>query len=430
MIQAVCNGLLLTSGRTLDKGEDQALGQSLSKKERNMKFDCKIKQLKAALSMVKRAMAPCPSIPLLNSVRIVADKDCTVAFVGTNLEVMMATEIECHVEKAGECCVDWKMLDNTLNGPPGRDDMVSLEWIEGLIHVTEGDRQQRIKALPTVDFPMAPQIPLTQKLVISEGIRKCLPFISGEDSRQALQGVHIDSSSAKLIFVGTDGRTMKVMKYAHTAKVEDQFAATLNKRACAAIQVKFRDLIEIGFDEDKQLRVHDTNRELIVKLANSMYPDFDSILGPSLSYMHDGNSVAVELDRKELLEKLERMCAIVLKKKYTPISCIALIMKDGVVELKYTDVKSGVDAQDCLTAIMSTGDLTLGFSPFLLQRALKGIDHEHISMYGTPGKKDVPGIEGECSLYPVLVVPTEFEDGEEDYTILMPMKLKETEPNG
>jgi DNA polymerase III sliding clamp (beta) subunit (PCNA family) len=396
-----------------------------------MKFECRIKPLKAALSMVKRAISPHSGIPLLNSVRIVADEDCTVAFVGTDLEVMMATEIECHVEKEGECCVDWKTLNDTLTESPGDYmDMVSLEWIDGYIHVTEGDRQQRIPALPTVDFPMAPQIPLTQKLEIAEGIKKCLPFISDEDSRRVLQGVHINSSSAKLVFVGTDGKTMKVMKYAHTAKEEDQFSATLNKRACAAIQVKFRDLIQIGFDEDnKQLRIHDTKRELIAKLMDSMYPDFDSILEPSLSYMHDGNSVELELDRQELLDKLERMCANVLK-KYMPNISIAFIMKDGVVELRYADKTSGVETQDCLTPIMSTGDLTVGFSPFLLRRALKGIDHDRISMYGTPGRKDVPGIEGECSLYAILMVPTEFEDGEEDYTVLMPMRLKEYKSNG
>jgi DNA polymerase III sliding clamp (beta) subunit (PCNA family) len=226
-------------------------------------------------------------------------------------------------------------------------------------------------------------------------------------------------------FVATDGRTLKCIKRPYKSSKTQRFAVTFNRRASAALRVKFRKPVKLGFDGDEQVRVHGEKGELIYRDTLGMFPDYDAILGPALSSMTDGNTVEIEFDRLELLGKIEAMAGKGVKPEKFSSHWLYILLEDGMARLKYRNTKTKAMADDTIQPRMTTGDAVIAVSPGYLRQSLEAIKHQSVTLYVKPenGKK-YPGLKGKATLSPMLMVPTEFEDDVRDFTLLMPMKTE------
>lgn len=391
-----------------------------------MKFTCYIRELKRAMTGVKKAMyLKSVSVPVLACIRFNAVGD-TVGMVGTDLETMIGEEIAADVEQEGEACVFYKALESCFSGTPKADDEVSFHHDGSIMRVTVDGMINNLSIGSVVEFPIVPHIPVKQKVNLADGIKKCYDFVSDSDSdtRTMIAGVHVNSTEHELVFVATDGKSMKIVRQ---KPIKEQFAITIPKKACKAITLRFAGKVQMGLNatdgEFTQLRLH-SKGELITRLIDMQYPDYESVLRPAKSLITAGDAQEIELDRFEFTSIIEKVSSMQSKAQYAPIFAVSMEVKDGVMEVRYNNKEAFQQA--CITPITSNGDVMMAFNPLLLLRVLKSFSSDTVSMYVKPAKVRETAEPGHMkNPTGTTLDPVYFDGDENEDTVIMPMKLEQ-----
>lgn len=398
-----------------------------------MKFNLMTKDLKEGMTTLRKAMYFNSALPIAKCIRFnTAEK--SVGMVGTDLETMIAEEIPADVEMDGEACIDFKQLEACIKGKKKRDHVTYFEEHDGLMTLTVSDVVSRLTILSTTEYPVIPVIETNLSMDLASGIEKCLPFASIASDRLSINGVHVHSKEHELVFVATDGRTLKVVR---TDPLPDSvapelkdFAITIPGKACSAIVSHFKGAVDMGIhrerigdeDQDTQLRVSCSNRELITRLIGMEFPDYESVLAPAKNLT---GKVEIEVNREEFLEIILNVCALGLavkkKNEYdtSRTHCVWIEMVDGVMDIRYNHREAKVTQMASYTPLSYSYDgyLLMCFNPRLLIRALESFDTPVISMYVKPLEPNDKNEMGNVldSVY--------FRDADRsEDTVIMPMK--------
>ena len=382
-----------------------------------MKFNVATNDLKRAMTTVKKGMTLNGVLPIVNCIRMNTTED-SLGLVGTDLEVMIAEEIPAHVELQGEACIMFKQLEACIKGKKTASHATEFEARDGFMVVTVDGVASQLSIMSVTEYPVIAQIETNMFFELASGLEKCLPFVSTEETRHILEGVHVHSKKNELVFVGTDGRTMKVVRENPLTQTEKpgvpEFAITIPAKACRAIVTKFKESVTVGVD-DSLLRVSYQDRELITKLIEQEYPDYESVLEPVLKFQ---DATQVELHRETFLETIMGVCSVQGRAKYSKIHPVWIDLVDGEMEIKYNDLDKKVTKGTTHTPFSSGGDLLLILNPRLLLRVLNSFDTEYVTMYAIPGKEDDHNPMG------VVIHPIYFGGDPSEHTILMPRKDK------
>lgn len=396
-----------------------------------MKFNVLTKNLKAAMTTLNKAMYHKGALSIVTCIRF-NTAETSVGMVGTDLETMIAEEIPADVEMDGEACIDFKQLEACIKGKKKRDHVTYFEEHDGLMTLTVSGVVSRLTILSITEYPIIPVIETNLSMDLATGIEKCLPFASIASDRLSINGVHVHSKEHELVFVATDGRTLKVVR---TDPLPDSvapelkdFAITIPGKACSAIVSHFKGAVDMGIhrerigdeDQDTQLRVSCSNRELITRLIGMEFPDYESVLAPAKNLT---GKVEIEVNREEFLEIILTVCALELaakKKLYAKTHCVWIEMVDGEMDIRYNHIEAKVTQMASYTPLSYSYDgyLLVILSPQLLIRALESIDTPQVSMWVEPG---VVG-EGEKEMGHTLA-PVYFAGADPgENTVIMPMK--------
>jgi len=398
-----------------------------------MKFNVMTKDLKSAMTTLKKAMYFQSALPIATCIRFnTAEK--SVGLVGTDLETLIAEEIQADVEIQGEGCINFKQLEACIKGKKKRDHVTYFEEDNGMMRLTVSGVISRLSIESTTDYPVIPVIETSLSLDLATGIEKCLPFASYEDTRLQINGVHVHSKEHELVFVATDGRTLKVVRTdplpESVAPELKDFAITIPSKSCSAIVSHFKDVVDVGInteqidgkDVDRQLRVSCSNRELITRLIEGEFVDYESVLAPAKNLT---GKAEIELNREEFLEIITTVCALGLavkekKNEYASRTyCVWIEMVDGVMDIRYNHREAKVTqmATHAPLSYSYDGYLLMALNPRLLIRALESFDTPVISMYVKPLEPNDKNEMGNVldSVY--------FRDADRsEDTVIMPMK--------
>lgn len=259
-----------------------------------------------ALRTVSPAINSHNSHPILGCVLFDA-RNGGMTLTGFNMDIGISITTPAMVEKNGSLAMPYKLLANLVNRFED-DDAISIE--DNLIKTSDG--AYKIPSHDALDYPALPVVEAeSTELLLSDGVKACLPCSSRDASKQILQGIHMANGYME----ATDGHRM--MRYAVDLPNEVDLVLPANTMRLIQDQT-----VTIATDKGQAIIVTDEGITIYSRTLDGKYPDLVSLIPVTFEQ-------EIEVDRHRLSRCLERV-AIVAEEHNSVIKVKA---NDGVLEI-------------------------------------------------------------------------------------------------
>ena len=266
-----------------------------------MKISCTQENLNQGLFTVSHLATKNISLPILNNILIQA-KDNSIKLSATNLEIGVSCIIRGKVEQEGEFTVQSRLLADYINLlPKDRVDMIApgAEDTDQVLSLHCKNYATKIKGQAANDFPVIPQIEKNQPFRLGyEAFHRALSqvifAVSLSETRPEINGVLFDFSDSKLVMAATDSyrlaeKTLNLAKKS-SAKPKKIIVPAKTLQELQRILGSFKDPAAISEIEEIEIYLSDNqilfvldNIELISRLVEGQYPDYQQIIPQNLS---------------------------------------------------------------------------------------------------------------------------------------------------
>lgn len=266
-----------------------------------MKFTCTQENLIHGLNAVNRVASKSAVLAILQNVLLVAE-DGRVQLQTTNLELAIIVAIRAKVDVVGRYTVPARLLTEfiSLLG----NERVTLETVAGGLRVVSGHTQTTIKGAAAEEFPVLPAHDAPTEVTLpGNALRhalECTVFAAANDeSRPEISGTLLVVDGNKLTLAATDSYRLAETTApllgpapaAHKAIIPSRTAQELLRLAPEDETVVH---IKLG---DDQVRVAFPDTEVITRVIEGQYPDYQQIIPTS-------KETTVVCDREELLSNV------------------------------------------------------------------------------------------------------------------------------
>jgi DNA polymerase-3 subunit beta len=180
-----------------------------------MKLHCHRPSLAAAFGIVGSVVPTRTPKEILKNVRLVADRD-SATLTGTDAEVGIRYTIRgVEVEQPGETLLPAQRVMAILRELT--EEQLSLEILDGKVHITSGHSEFRLSPEDPADFPTVAAFDQEAYYAIAgdvlrEAIRRTLFATDVESTRYALGGVLVEPGPKGLTLAATDSRRLAVVE--------------------------------------------------------------------------------------------------------------------------------------------------------------------------------------------------------------------------
>jgi DNA polymerase-3 subunit beta len=183
-----------------------------------MKFICEGEDLRAAISTVSHGASGKMINPILEGIKIVADKN-TVTFFATDLEIYIRKTIKADVKQEGMAVLPGKLFCEYVGKIGGGEIIFTSETDTAVIEHGDGNHGN-FSCLPIKEYPDLINLSAKPVFTMKAGDLKDLIYkttvcTTADNARPILRGVlfEIDSSANNLTAVALDGfRLAKIIK--------------------------------------------------------------------------------------------------------------------------------------------------------------------------------------------------------------------------
>ena len=226
------------------------------------------------------------TIPILSNILLRA-ADGHLSFTSTDLDLTLLSQAEAKVTKPGSVTVPARKLVDLIRNLPEAE--VALKLMENhYLGVTCQRSSFRLVAQPSEDFPTVPKVEAKKGVSFPLDLwkrltRKVLYAVSAEETRFQLMGALLKDKGKEFELVATDGHRLALIDFPK----EDPKAALPNvlipKKALAEILKMDGSAdarVEIRHSENHLLFTVG-NRQLIARLLDVNFPDYEKILSKS-----------------------------------------------------------------------------------------------------------------------------------------------------
>ena len=220
--------------------------------------------------------------------------DGHLSFTSTDLDLTLLSQAEAKVSRPGSVTVPARKLFDLIRNLPEAD--VALKLMENhYLGVTCERSSFRLVAQPAEDFPTVPKVEAKKGVSFPLDLwkrltRKVLYAVSAEETRFQLMGALLKDKGKEFELVATDGHRLALIDFPK----EDPKATLPNvlipKKALAEILK-----MDGGADARVEIRHSENhllftvgNRQLIARLLDVNFPDYEKILSKSNDRVGDG----------------------------------------------------------------------------------------------------------------------------------------------
>ena len=325
----------------------------------------------------------------------------------TDMELDFVLKLLVEGEEDGEICVPLRLLmeiTQVMGDVP-----LTFEANEQRVTLKTSAGSYSIFGRDPAEFPQAPLLEETHQVKLplerlAKLIKKTRPFVSQNEMKPALMGVLFEFKDQNLQAVATDGR--RLVKYT----MENMLASPMDLQLLLA--PKFLDLLSSFADAQHDevtltvgrdhIRASIPDYVLTARLINEKYPDYNAVIPTS-------NDKVFTADRNALMETVRRVA--VFANKVTHMILVQL--RAGMMTISTEDPEFGTSAKEELLIDYSGPDFRLGYNAMYLRDILGIIDSEQVLVkLGT-------------EIGPGTIEPAQQSEGEELFTLLMPIRLEE-----
>ncbi|BAK99732.1 DNA polymerase III beta subunit [Oscillibacter valericigenes Sjm18-20] len=367
-----------------------------------MKFSCKKALLQSAVNIASRAVAQKSSIPGLDGLLLQTGDGLTVS--GYNLQTGIRTNVSADVAESGKLVLNAKLFGDIIHRMS--DDLVTLSASkERPVHLSCGDANFEIPGIPADDYPQLPEAEDSFRVSIRQrALRSMIDqtafAISTNESRPVHTGAMFEVSEKGLTMVAVDGFRMAIRKEALEKNEGGEVSfvtpgAALNE--VEKICKETDDLAEITLGK-RHILFEAGDTQLICRRLEGEFLDYKRAIPWK-------NSIAVTVERKSLIESIDRVSVVISEKLKSPVRC--LFDHDRVT----LSAKTGNgEAKDVCRVSGDGGGLEIGFNNRYLMEALRY------------APADTVRIELNTAISPAIITPVE---GEEKFLyMVLPVRLK------
>lgn len=247
-----------------------------------MKLLCIKEKLKNYVSLAERVTGKNTTLPILNSILLVAGNN-DLKIRATNLDVGVEFTIPAKIEKKGNVAVPGSVFQNTLSCLSA-DKQITIELENGNLKINTEHQTVIIKSQQTEDFPTLPKIQNgesftvpAQKLI--QGIRSVVYSAAISDIKPEISSIYIYPENDILVFVATDSFRLAEKKIIQKGLKE-----------FPGVIVPFKNITEIlkvfeGVDKDivvtfnkNQISFYWDEIYLTSRIISGIFPDYKQIL--------------------------------------------------------------------------------------------------------------------------------------------------------
>lgn len=373
-----------------------------------IRFSCEKVLLQNAVNTASRAVPPKSSIPALEGLLLHAEQqELTVS--GYNMQTGIRTKVSADVAESGDIVINARLFGDIFRRSLP-DDMITFRADENMmVHLTCGDTDINIAGLSAADYPDLPDVEDEHSIVLAHKTLRTMIegtafAVSTNESRPIHTGALFDVADGKLTMAAVDGFRLAVRRETLDQADGGNFSfvapgSALNevKGICSGDEEKKTE-ITLG---KRHILFTAGNTELICRRLEGEFLDYRNAIPRK-------NPIVVTVDRKALIESVDRVSVVISEKLKSPVRCT---FDHGRI---FLSAKTGTGSGKDICRCDGDGDgLEIGFNHRYLMEALRH------------APSDTVRIELNTSVSPAVIVPVE---GEEDFLyMVLPVRLKSGE---
>ncbi len=336
-----------------------------------MRFTTQRGKLSVAISNVSKAVAVRSAIQSLEGV-LIKIKENEIELCAYDLEFSISTTLPATNTIEGDIVLPANRFGEMLKKLGS--DTVTVEVDEKcLVTVTGGKTVYTILGIPALDFPQVPPVNndndiCIDSLVFKNMIDRTIFAVSDDEERVAYTGLLFDFDIDKLSVIGVDGFRMAV----RSEKIKNDI-----KRKLIVPSKTLREITRLMEEEESNTLICFTLKKILFKIGN--YTVFSRLLdGEYFKYKEavpTAFKTSFEIERKLLLNSLDRMSLIVVERLKNPVRCS---IKDGEITMN-VDTTIG-KASDTIECAVQGEELYMGFNCRYMLECLRACESEKISV--------------------------------------------------
>ncbi|MCL5006556.1 MAG: DNA polymerase III subunit beta [Patescibacteria group bacterium] len=241
--------------------------------------------LKSGLDYLSRVISSNPNLPVLSNVLIKAS-DGEIKLLATNLETAITAKVPGKVTEDGGLSVPYGIFSGMINNLS--TERISLESVKNNLEVKTDNYEANIQGLGEEEFPIFPKIRKENNFleinstVLNENLKKVVIAAEMSEIRPEISGVLLVAEIDQIKLVATNS-----FRLAEAIIKKPQFQNNFNQGVKAIIPLKTAEEItriikddqstKIYLD-DSQILVETGDVEIISRLIEGTYPDYEAII--------------------------------------------------------------------------------------------------------------------------------------------------------
>lgn len=351
-----------------------------------MKLSIDRNDLADALKRAATAVEIKTLTPILANLKLTATAD-TLAIVGTNMGREVTVRVEADVARTGSTTVPAGLVRDFVARLPKGGRIELEDDGAGRCALRCGRANTRLGTLPIDDFPamVGPQQAVRFTMPadrLGAMLATALPFLSTEESRYFLNGVHLHVSGDRLVAVATDGNRLAKVDTDAPDGAAEMPGVIVPADAVSTLVSTLKGLsgpVTVEATSVK-LAVEAGTLRLVTKLIDGHFPDYQRVIPrwPAARTAVRGSVLRSAVERVNLLaEGKGRLINLDVERESMLLSSkndVHRIEEEIEVSHSGEPMKLAANASYLTGAIQAIGDadLEIGFtdpaSPFLIRR--------------------------------------------------------------
>ncbi len=348
-----------------------------------------------SLSLVSKAVAPSPVIPLLGMIYMESTNGAS-RLAATNLEIGISHKVELEGEEF-KICLPARVLTQlfgVLNGESVEMEVDEKDLSTTIMSDTSTSNLKCISAEEFPDIPTVSRVDISLQVALFKEMIERVSFTTSEDEGSVLSGVLLKIEGKKLIAFATNGQHLS---YEETSQIKTKL-----KEGKAVVRGKTMDVISQILPEEGEIQIqleenkilfHCNNIDIVSQIVTGEFPDHKMIE----SSISDPTTTVV-FSTVELLRACRQL------KVFSSDTGMSKMTINGVL-INYSVLKSERGETDTNILAKKTGeDVVLGISVHYLNQLLEICKTGKVIMELKGNKKPIVfRMDGHESFYHIIM---------------------------
>lgn len=246
-----------------------------------MHIECTQENLSRALQIVGRMVGTRGTLPVLGNILLKTEKG-RLKLAATDLEIGVQTWIGGKVEKEGAITVPSRLFIDYIS--TNTDEIISLRVDDTTLHLTSDHFKANIKGIDASEFPLIPEIPKNQPLIIKaaelkEAITQTVFATAVDETRPVLTGVlwKVDGGQVKL--AATDSYRLAERRL-QVSETTSNLQVIIPSRTLQEVSRIITDQLTDAtvYIAENQILFILGETEFISRLIDGTFPDYEQII--------------------------------------------------------------------------------------------------------------------------------------------------------